>query len=112
MAKILGYDFEVMYESRCENRVVHEESVHAISMPIWVDSNSLQVDVRKDPFLGDIILSLEAGSKKYHHYTLVLSVLLYKNRLIFPASSMWTQTLMQEYHVTPQGGHSRVFHTY
>lgn len=61
MAKLLGYDFEIIYKSS-ENRAadalsrVHiEASLLAISGPTWTDLTKVQLEVANDPHFAKIL---------------------------------------------------------
>ncbi|KAI5420541.1 hypothetical protein KIW84_044369 [Lathyrus oleraceus] len=67
MAKLLGFDFEVVYKVGVENKVVdtlsrqHEDAeLQTIkSYPIWQQSSQLQQEVSNDPLLKNIVEAIQ-----------------------------------------------------
>lgn len=118
-AKLLGYDFDVVYKEENLNRAAdalscrdEDGEMAAISLPKWADWSLLQQEVRADPVLLKIVQSLETGQPGPKYYTLVHGILFYKGRLVIPALSDWIPKLLVEFHSTQMGGHSGAFHTY
>lgn len=40
------------------------------------------------------------------HYVLVNDTFLYKGRLVIPCGTPWVQKILEEFHLTPVGGHA------
>lgn len=68
--------------------------------------------VAADPRLGQIAADLRASSTSHAGYSLVQGHLLYKGRLVLPATSPLIPLFLKELHDNPIGGHSGVFKTY
>lgn len=84
----------------------------AISIPRWADWADLTASVRADPKLLAIITALEEGCPTLRHYSLVRGLLVYKGRVVLPASSPWIEKLFNEFHITATGEHAGAFRTY
>ncbi|KAG9458686.1 hypothetical protein H6P81_003194 [Aristolochia fimbriata] len=119
LAKLLGYDFDIVYKPGTQNRAadalsrIHEDiTLCAISCPQWIDVEQLQQDVYDDPALAALIQQLSVAPDSRQCYRLVHGQLLYKNRLVIPARSRWVPLLLSEFHATPIGGHSGAYRTY
>jgi hypothetical protein len=59
-----------------------------------------------------VIRELQQGSEKYPGFAIKQEVLFYKERLVVWEKSSWIPTLLQEFHITPQRGHSGFYRTY
>lgn len=80
-AKLLGFDFEVVYKEGGLNRAAdalsrrdEEVELAAVSVPSWVDWERLQAETRADPELAVIITTLEWGGTVPKHYSLSFSI--------------------------------------
>ncbi|KAD5960575.1 hypothetical protein E3N88_12047 [Mikania micrantha] len=99
LAKLLGYDFDILYKPGRENRAADAlsrraelgELSQAISAPIW--KCILQ------PF-------------KFQHYSVKNGLLYYKDRIVIPRLSKFIPELFHEFHTTASGGHSGFYCTY
>lgn len=119
-AKLLGYQFDILYKPGLENKGanalshMHEEATlqTLIHYPAWLESEQVLVEVHQDPKLMDIITALQQGAETRRGFSYSNGVLLYEGRLVISATSPWIPILLKEFHVTPQGGHSRFYRTY
>lgn len=117
IAKLLGFDFEVVYKAGLENKVAdslsrqHEEVELKviISYPIWQQGQSIQNDVPNDPVLKGIIEDLQVNPESRPGYSLKSGLLFYKDRLVLTANSPLIPLLLEEFHSSPNGGHSGIF---
>lgn len=120
MAKLLGFDFEVVYKAGVENKVAdalsrqHEDAeIHALkSYPIWQQSSQLQQEVSKDPWLKSIVEAIQKDVTAKPGFSLKGGILFYKNRLVIPANSPLIEDLLKDFHSSPSGGHSGYLRTY
>lgn len=120
MAKLLGFDFEVVYKVGVENKVAdalsrqHEDAeLQTIkSYPIWQQSNQLQQEVSNDPLLKNIVEVVQKDLNAKPGFALKGGILFYKNRLVIPASSPLIEELLKDFHSSPSGGHSGYLRTY
>ena len=59
-----------------------------------------------------VIENLKQGQGKHLSFEYKQGVLFFKDRLVVAETSSWILKLMEEFHATPQGGHSGFFGTY
>ncbi|XP_047979196.1 uncharacterized protein LOC125221113 [Salvia hispanica] len=119
-AKLLGYDFSIVYKEGRLNKAADALSrrdkalleLSAVSRATWPEWTSVQSSIAADPTLAKIKTELEAGRPSSPHYELVHGTLFYKGRIVVPSQSPWIQKLIAEFHVTPTGGHSGAYRTY
>ena len=119
-AKLLGYDFSIVYKEGRLNRAAdalsrrdnEQMELTALSRPIWADWSAAQSSVASDPQLQKIKTALEEGVPTAPHYELIHGALFYKGRFVIPSHSPWIPRLMAEFHMTPSGGHAGAYRTY
>lgn len=119
-AKLLGYQFEIVYKPGLENkgadalsRMYEEATLQTlVHYPSWVDSEKVLEEVHQDPNLREVIAALQQGKESKKGFSYSNGVLFYKGRLVVAATSTWVPTLLKEFHATPQGGHSGFYRTY
>lgn len=118
LAKLLGYDLEIRYRAGKSNVAAHamsckdeEGKLLSISMPMWVEWEELGAAIRAYLYLQNIILKLQAGKTEILHFSLINSLLFYDDKLVTPKVSPWVTKLLEEFHVSPMGRHSRAFRT-
>ncbi|KAL8120175.1 hypothetical protein AgCh_017351 [Apium graveolens] len=129
LSRLLGYTFDIVYKPGTENNAADALSrrdddselalkatdameLSAISRPQWSDTPALATAVRSDTYLSKIVQALESNQPTLSGYTLAHGQLLYKGRLVIPATSEWVSQFIQEFHSTPTGGHSGFLRTY
>ena len=119
VAKLFGYDFEIQFRPRMENKAADALSRIPISMelaalmvPSRIDTSLISSQVEADPHLVKIKQRLLADPDAYPRYSLDHGILLYKGRLVFPNASPLVPTLLQEGHASMVGGHSGFLRTY
>ncbi|KAL4578162.1 hypothetical protein LXL04_014281 [Taraxacum kok-saghyz] len=119
VAKLLGYQFTIVYKPGCENRAadslsrITEGSLQAIlSAPSWLDGDQLLAGADRDPYIQKISNSLLTDPSSKPGFALVAGKLHYKGRLVVPPSSPWIPKLIEEFHNSPTGGHSGYYRTY
>lgn len=86
MAKLLGFDFEVVYKVGVENKVAdalsrqHEDAeLQTIkSYPFWQQSNQLQQEVSNDPLLKNIVEAIQKDPNAKPGFALKGDILFYK----------------------------------
>lgn len=112
LAKLLGYEFDIIYKVGSANKVAdalsrREEDMECqiISRPFWQDYHDLLLEVQSDPVLAKIITDLTNDPNSHIHYTMEQGRLCYKGRMVIPATSTWIPKLITEFHSTPTGGH-------
>ena len=119
VAKLLGYDFEIQFWPRLENKAVDALSHIPISMelaalivPSRLYTSLISSQVEADPHLAKILQRLLVDLNAYPRYSLDHGVLLYKGRLVLPKASPLVPALLQEGHASVVGGHSGFLQTY
>nr|KYP58323.1 Retrotransposable element Tf2 [Cajanus cajan] len=119
LAKLLGYDFDIVYKVGASNKVadalsrLHENpELQAITRPFWQDITEIDEEVRKDSDLEKIRTALLHDPNSYQYYTLEHGRLHHKGRLVLSATSSWIPKLLHEFHTSPTGGHSGIYRTY
>lgn len=123
IAKLMGYNFDIVYKTRSSNKVVDALSrkgegvmedikLQAISRPYWYDFREVLKEVEEDEALKKIVQELKKDPNCHTPYTLENDQLHYRGRLVLSAKSSWNPKLLAEFHVTSTGGHSGVFRTY
>ncbi|CAJ2678799.1 unnamed protein product [Trifolium pratense] len=118
-AKLLGYDFDIVYKPGKLNRgadalsrVGVGELCQGISSVKWNDEEIVKAENKLDPQLQQIIEELQLDVHSRPGYVLKHGVLLYQGRLVLSAKSSLIPLLLAEFHETPQGGHSGFYRTY
>lgn len=123
IAKVMGYDFEVVYKTGSSNKVadalsrkgeggLEEAELRVVSKSYWQDFQEVLREVERDEVLGKITSDIKRDPNCHAAYTLENDRLHYKGRLVISANSVWIPKLLAEFHVTSTGGHSGVFRTY
>ncbi|XP_017425527.2 transposon Ty3-G Gag-Pol polyprotein [Vigna angularis] len=124
IAKLLGYDFEIIYKVGTTNRVAdalsrrdegvndEDKELSVIARPYWQDFEEVMKEVVEDEKLRKVIEEIEVDPNSHPAYTIEHGRLHYKGRLVLSAQSSWLPRLMAEFHLTQMGGHSGVYRTY
>lgn len=93
MAKLIGFDFVIEYKFRVSNVAADalsrrdlELECGAVSIPCWVDWDSLRSEARADPVYWPTIRALESGQPVSRPFVLANGVLYFKNRLAIPSN--------------------------
>ncbi|KAI5396610.1 hypothetical protein KIW84_062710 [Lathyrus oleraceus] len=119
-AKLMGYDFEIIYKQGKLNKGadalsrVHEgrELNTMNSMVTWAQGEQIKAEVQEDEKLQRIIAEIQQDPSSWLGYSYRQGVLFYEDRLVISNKSQLIPTLLQEFHSTPQGGHSGFYKTY
>ena len=119
-AKLLGYDFEIVYKQGRLNkgadalsRMYERTELNTItSYAQWDQKQQVTMEIQKDEKLQSIIKALQQDPKAKPGYVYKQGVLMYNGRLVLSSQSQLIPVLLQEFHATPQGGHSGFYKTY
>lgn len=121
LSKIIGFDFEIRYKPRRENRAADALSrvsskgvveLAALTFRKGVDIGKVGEEVGNDVRLAKIRKDIKHGSDESPKYSLQNRNLLYKGRLVLPKDSALIPLLLNEYHNSLVGGHSGFLSTY
>ena len=122
LAKLLGYNFEIIYKPGKENRGAYAlsrsrdemELNNMIYFPVWLHWQEINAEVHADEKWRKIIEEVKKGQgeKINAGYVYKQGVLYYKNRLVIPEKLAWIPKFLEEFHATPQGVHSGFYRTY
>lgn len=119
-AKLLGFDFEFVYKPGKLNRGADalsraneggELCMVATSLR-WKDEVVLKDEFNQDSQLQKIVKDLQNDINSRPGFVYKQEVLLYEGRLVISSKSVLIPTLLEEFHATPQGGHSGFYRTY
>lgn len=122
MAKLLGYDFEILYKAETTNRVAdalsrkgegggeEEKEIRVVARPYWKNFQEVLREVEEDEVLMKVIKDIQKDPNSHSAFTLEHDRLHYKGRLVLSAQSVWIPKLLAEFHSTR--GHSGVYRTY
>jgi hypothetical protein len=118
-AKLLGYDFEIVYKQGRLNKGadalsrIHEagEICAMYSQTEWLQGEQLKVEIQTYEKLQKIITDLQQNFDKWPGYEYKHEVLTYEGRLVLSSQSPLIPVLLEEFYSTPQGGHSGFYKT-
>ncbi|GAU12466.1 hypothetical protein TSUD_229990, partial [Trifolium subterraneum] len=119
-AKLLGYDFDIIYKQGKLNkgadalsRMYEGAEFQAItSYAQWDQKQQIIREVQQDEKLQVIIKALQQDPNAKPGYAYRQGVLLYNGRLVLSNHSQLIPMMLQEFHATSQGGHSGFYKTY
>ncbi|MCH83302.1 transposon Tf2-1 polyprotein, partial [Trifolium medium] len=119
-AKLLGYDFEIVYKQGKLNKGadalsrIHEGGeINAMSSQlIWLQEEQVKAENKEDEKLQKIMTEVQQDSEAWPGYEYKNGVLLYEGRLVLSQKSLLIPTMLEEFHSTPNGGHSGFYKTY
>eukprot|EP00253_Pinus_taeda_P035461 PITA_35461 len=120
LAKMLGYDYEIIYKKGHENVVSdalshqfeEDNTLLAISLPIpeWIE------EARKEwfshPSLSQLIHNLQADPNATMGCSWKDEILCYKDKLVISLTSTFKRRILAELHSSPTAGHSGFQKTY
>ncbi|CAJ2651205.1 unnamed protein product [Trifolium pratense] len=119
-AKLMGYDFDIIYKQGKLNKGadalsrIHDGAEFAVlnSVVKWAQEEQIKEEILKDEKLQKIITELQQDPMSWPGYSYKQGVLFYEDRLVISKTSTLIPTLLEEFHATPQGGHSGFYKTY
>ncbi|CAH9112482.1 unnamed protein product [Cuscuta epithymum] len=122
IAKLLGFDYEIIYKPGATNKVAdalsrreHLEKgaeLTAISGPLWEVWNEIRTLTQEDTRLQEIhskILNKEAEVADYEFRN---GCILFQGKVLIPGNQSLRKKLIHEFHNTPAGGHSGMLRTF
>jgi hypothetical protein len=119
-AKLLGYDFDIVYKQGKLNKGadalsrIHEAGeINAMHSQIkWLQIEQVKAENQRDDRLQKIMSDIQQNLETWPGYEYKHGVLMYDGRLVLSSQSMLIPFLLEEFHSTPQGGHSGFYKTY
>lgn len=110
----MGFDFEIVYRLRCENKAANAlsrnrkfmEELQAYLMTQMVGDKGLQKENDENEKLQKIKQELQCNPITHQGYSIKGKVLLYKGILVILKGSRFIPSLLTEFHSTSYGGHS------
>ncbi|MCH80314.1 Ty3/gypsy retrotransposon protein, partial [Trifolium medium] len=119
-AKLMGYDFEIVYKQGKLNkgadalsRMYEGIEINTMSSQLkWVQEEQIKAENGQDEKLQKIVKEVQQNPETWPGYEFKHGVLYYEGRLVISRKSMLIPTLLEEFHSTPQGGHSGFYKTY
>ncbi|MCI18126.1 hypothetical protein A2U01_0039278, partial [Trifolium medium] len=83
-----------------------------VSQLQWVQEEQVKAENLTDEKLSKIMAEISQNPEAWPGYTYRNGVLLYEGRLVISSQSALIHTLLEEFHSSPQGGHSGFYKTY
>jgi len=120
IAKMLGYDYEIIYKKGRENVVAdalscqfeEDNTMLAISLPIpnWIEE--AHKECFSHPFLSQLINNLLADPNSIAGYSWKDEILCYKNIVVISPTSTLKMRILAELHSSPTASHLGLQKTY
>ncbi|GAU37691.1 hypothetical protein TSUD_164940 [Trifolium subterraneum] len=119
-AKLLGYDFEIVYKQGHLNKGADALSRRNEGAELktigsylkWTQEKQVKSEYENDEKLQKILKEIKENSTLWPGYEFKNGVLLYEGRLVISGKSLLIPSLLEEFHSSPQGGHSGFYKTY
>ncbi|XP_042952257.1 uncharacterized protein LOC122289342 [Carya illinoinensis] len=119
VAKLLGFDYEIVYKPRRENGVADVLSrsglnyeLVAISGPIWEIWDDLRKATKEDAILGPLERQLQADPLSVAGHNMKNWCIMREGRILVLEVPAIKEALLHEFHDSAVGGHSGILHTY
>ena len=114
--KLIGFDFKIQYRPGLENKAVDALSrqmmYKAISIAQASMWDTIDFEVQADTTLMQVVQGLQQGTGSFPRFSLQQGRLFYQERVVLPRNSTQIPVLLDEFHNTASGGHSRFLRTY
>ena len=120
LARLMGFDYQIQYRSGKHNQAAdalsrspdfHPSLSLLLSIPCLTFLEELRQQLANNPQYCQRRQDFINSPASYPDFTLSQNFLLYKGKIWLPRELPLIQTLMQEYHATPMGGHMGVAKT-
>lgn len=119
MTKLMGFQYKIIYRKGTTNcaadalsRMTHNSSVLSalsVALPTWLQS--VQKSYDNQPSAQQLLQSL-AVQNPQGHYSLDQGIIKYKNAIWLGHSNILQNTITEQLHSSPIGGHSGFLVTY
>jgi hypothetical protein len=115
LAKLLGYSYEIVYKPGAQNKVANALSrIHClmITVPHLDFLDKFKEQIRDDEEFQQLLAQVQLQPEAFPHYQILDGLIFVKGKLFIPSKSDFKQTLLEEFHSSPLGGHSGVHRTF
>ncbi|KAD5507846.1 hypothetical protein E3N88_15549 [Mikania micrantha] len=116
LLKLMPYDFSIIHRSGKENKGVDALSRRPVTAHLCTltlpQSLTLTAIIQGLQYTQEIIQQLSANPSSASPFSMVDQLLLYKGRIVMPATQDIRATILREAHDTPMGGHGGFLKTY
>jgi hypothetical protein len=115
LAKLLGYSYEIVYKPGAQNKVADALSrIHClmITVPHLDFLDKFKEQIRDDEEFQQLLAQVQLQPEAFPHYQILDGLIFVKGKLFIPSKSDFKQTLLEEFHSSPLGGHSGVHRTF
>ncbi|CAM8951058.1 unnamed protein product [Rhodiola kirilowii] len=121
MAKLMGYDFEVVYKPGHDNQPADALSclpglscltVTHCSKPELSILRTLRLALQRDPATKALLHNLAQDAAQYPQHQMREGLVLFQGRLLVPNDETLRELILHEYHDTPVGGHAGIRQTF
>lgn len=110
LTKLLGFDFEIQYKPRLENKADDVLSrkgmkveMFALTVPAAIQLEVIGTEVDKDLGLQQIIKELQKNNKSHEDYSIVQGRLLRKGKMVIQRGSQIIETILKEFYNSRMG---------
>ena len=117
-AKLLGYNFEILYKPGKENRAADALSRRVegaynslVSFPAWEEGYQLLQEADKDSIFQKIKVDVGKDPLSRPGFAIQNGILYYKGQLVISSTSKFIPLLLQEFHGTRTRGYSGYYRT-
>ena len=120
LARLMGYDYNIQYRSGNSNVVANalsrvpeptSEIFLLLSVPCFTFLQELKAQLEQCPDYTQLRQSIMDHPDQNPEFSITKDFVLHKGRIWLPSTLPFLNTLLQEYHCTPTGGHMGVAKT-
>lgn len=120
LARLMGYDYTIMYRSGSSNKAVDAFSrlpessstnLMFLSVPCLTFLQELRQQLNQNNEFVQLRQSILDQPDVHQDFSVTNDLILHKGRIWLPQALPFTSTLLSEYHFTPTGGHMGIAKT-
>lgn len=105
LAKLLGYNYEIVYKPGAQNRVADAlsraqdttASCLAITVPHWDFLQKLRESVQHDTQFQELLHKVKVSPSSFPEHKIVNDLLYFKGKLFIPSNSVFKELLLEEF---------------
>ncbi|XP_042510970.1 uncharacterized protein LOC122086287 [Macadamia integrifolia] len=123
LSKLLGFVYTIVYKPGKENEAadalsrlpetdLSESALQSYTEPVFNILPQLKVENEIDPELMAIHKALREGTNIDSHYSIKDGLLFYKGKIRISSQSQLRDSIINEFHSSPLGGHAGILRTY